>query len=666
MPSRRDEEVRRARELLLERGIRAAALPPSLVPEEIEQSWRRSVSLRVDPSAEPRTLGIVDPDATVLRAAGRIMDQWQGSLADSRLALLLADQDGRIVSRRIIAPQDEKRLDRANAAEGFDFSEGSLGTNGLGTPIESRGVVFVRGTEHYNEALAQLACAGAPLRHPITGRIVGSLALASPARDAHPLMVAMVRQAGQQIAEQLVAQADSRDLELARTYQRYRSSRRPVLVMNTGTVMTDLPTLSHLDTETHAVLWDQLQRHHWSEETLRLELPLLGTTATARRLGRTPQEPLFVLEFTDPLELQLPPGVLIDEARPDLDMPSSGGHVAGSDVRGIGTSSRDVIDSPVGDGIDPRGDSGDPGADAAGTDPVANSAGTRSGLRGTVPAGHSTGRAGASGAADVGAALDPYAGVRRAMDAAAQGSALVEVVGGPGAGKHHQSTRWLRDRTGREPLTLDAGQLTGPEAATGTARQSIIDALSGGRGVIIRRAELLGSDIRGRAAELAGAAVGNSDARLVLAQLIGDADAVSDFRTVVVPNLNALGGGLPAVIRQVTGELFPGAATLRFSPTALQGLLAWHWPGNVTELRQVLAGIPDAARRGLIQVWDLPEVLRQAGGPGLSRYEQSEREAILSALREAGWNKSRAAEILGIGRTTLYRKVRSLKISEGE
>ena len=69
------------------------------------------------------------------------------------MTLFLADEDGRIVSRRIVDAQDERTMDRANAVEGFDFSEQSLGTNGLGTPIEARGVVFVRGAEHFNDAL---------------------------------------------------------------------------------------------------------------------------------------------------------------------------------------------------------------------------------------------------------------------------------------------------------------------------------------------------------------------------------------------------------------------------------------------------------------------------------------------------------------------------------
>ena len=229
-----------------------------------------------------------------------VLDQWQTNLADSRLTLFLADEDGRIVSRRIVDAQDERTMDRANAVEGFNFSEQALGTNGLGTPIEARGVVFVRGAEHFNDALDQLACAGAPIKHPITGRIVGSLALTSHVDGASPLMVSMARHAAQEIAEALENMADSRDLELARTYRRFRSSQRPVLVMNSGTVMTDLPALARVDAEFYADLWERLRLHHWDQSELRFEVPMLGSEVMVQRFGRAGQDAIFALEFLDP------------------------------------------------------------------------------------------------------------------------------------------------------------------------------------------------------------------------------------------------------------------------------------------------------------------------------------------------------------------------------
>ncbi|HEY4534374.1 MAG TPA: helix-turn-helix domain-containing protein [Enteractinococcus sp.] len=598
MTPRSEDDIRRARDQLLSQGLQRFTVPSSLIPEDIEQSWRRSASVRVDPAAEPRMLGgEIDPDSSVLRAAGRVLDQWQDSLSDSRLALLLADQDGRIVSRRVATHQEERHLDRVSAVEGFDYSEGSLGTNGLGTPIEARDVVFVRGSEHFNEALAELACAGAPVRHPITGRIVGSIALASPVTYAHDLMVSVVRQVGTQIAEELASQADSRDMELARIYRMFRSTKNPVLVMNDHTVMTDLPTLSHLDTESHALLWDQLMRHSWHNDSFHLELPLLGTVVTARRLGKPPQEPIFVLEFTEPLTLP---------------------------VNALPAASADAVKR------------------------------TSPGTAESTPATPSN-------------TPDPYEPVRQALDTAATSHLIIRVQGAPGVGKRHQATRWLTERTQHQPLVIHADRLA--SAADPKAREvwaAAKHALNSQRGIIITHATTLADATRAALEHLATKTLSlDRRARIVIAeqQTAETTQSSTDQDVVTVPSLAELSGSFPAIIRQVAAVLFPNEPPLRFAPAALQAFLTWPWPGNVAELSEVLSNLSPTVRAGLIQVQDLPQDMRQAG-PRLNRYEQFERDTIIAALRDAQWNKSRAADILGIGRTTLYRKMRSLKITD--
>ncbi|WP_446680547.1 helix-turn-helix domain-containing protein [Arthrobacter methylotrophus] len=94
--------------------------------------------------------------------------------------------------------------------------------------------------------------------------------------------------------------------------------------------------------------------------------------------------------------------------------------------------------------------------------------------------------------------------------------------------------------------------------------------------------------------------------------------------------------------------------------------MAWRWPGNAGELARLLATLQQTTGGGLIQTKDLPVAMLQASWSTLGRYEQSGRDAIVAALRDAEGNKSRAAEILGIGRTTLYRKMRALKIDDEE
>ena len=592
------DEVRGARERLIADGLLRAAVPPALVAKEIEQSWRRSVSSHIDPEAGPQILGEIDPDSVILRAAGRILDQWQTNLADSRMTLFLADEGGRIVSRRIVDAQDERTMDRANAVEGFDFSEQSLGTNGLGTPIEARGVVFVRGAEHFNAALAELACAGAPVKHPITGRIVGSLAVTSHVDGASPLMVAMARHAAQEIAEALENMADSRDLELARTYRRFRGSQRPVLVMNSGTVMTDLPALARVDAEFYAVLWERLRHHSWDQSELRFEVPMLGTDVTVRRFGRAGQDAIFALEFLEPTVMSS------DEA------------TVAHNPAGAVAARHGVLD--------------------------------RATSRRTRPA--------------------PYDDVQRQLTAAAAVGGLIRVVGGPGSGKRYQASKWLRQRTGQEPKVFAARDLPADDGVWGDGEAALRD----GRGVIVVGGEKLSSESRERLDDFArlprpDAAPG---ARVILTERTptGSLEYGADVGpvSVRVPSLADLHGELLDVVREVHAELFPDAPAPRFSPAALQGLLAWPWSGNVAELTRVLAGLPEEARSGLIETKDLPVSMQEAPRYSLSRYEQGERGAIVSALREAGGNKARAADILGIGRTTLYRKMRTLKIDAAE
>ena len=70
--SRREDAVRSARERLITEGLVRASVPASVVAEELEQRWRRSVSHPVNRAAGPHILGEIAPDSAILRAAGRI------------------------------------------------------------------------------------------------------------------------------------------------------------------------------------------------------------------------------------------------------------------------------------------------------------------------------------------------------------------------------------------------------------------------------------------------------------------------------------------------------------------------------------------------------------------------------------------------------------------
>jgi Nif-specific regulatory protein len=101
-----------------------------------------------------------------------------------------------------------------------------------------------------------------------------------------------------------------------------------------------------------------------------------------------------------------------------------------------------------------------------------------------------------------------------------------------------------------------------------------------------------------------------------------------------------------------------GRPGLTLAPEARQKLLAYSWPGNVRQLRNVIDSAVVMSEENVIQPGDLG--LRDAGGgeelESLS-VEFWEKKLITEALKRTGGSIPDAAKLLGLGRATLYRKV---------
>lgn len=103
-----------------------------------------------------------------------------------------------------------------------------------------------------------------------------------------------------------------------------------------------------------------------------------------------------------------------------------------------------------------------------------------------------------------------------------------------------------------------------------------------------------------------------------------------------------------------------------FTPKAEQILRKYTWPGNVRELSNVIERALSAIDGPHISAHDLPFYLHprdnsfkaSVASPIREIQDRAEKEGILLALQEAGHNKARAARILGIHRTLLYKKIK--------
>ena len=96
-----------------------------------------------------------------------------------------------------------------------------------------------------------------------------------------------------------------------------------------------------------------------------------------------------------------------------------------------------------------------------------------------------------------------------------------------------------------------------------------------------------------------------------------------------------------------------------FDAEARKRLLTHAWPGNVRELRQKIMAAVLEAQTGLVTKEHLELAVTKPNSPVsfALRNDVEERERILRALKQANGNRKVAAELLGIGRTTLYKKL---------
>jgi len=107
-----------------------------------------------------------------------------------------------------------------------------------------------------------------------------------------------------------------------------------------------------------------------------------------------------------------------------------------------------------------------------------------------------------------------------------------------------------------------------------------------------------------------------------------------------------------------------GGPTRTISEDAMARLIAFDWPGNVRELENAIERAVALGSGPILHVGDLPTNLQYRTGERMPQsdellpLDELERRAILRALREAAGDKLAAARLLGIGKTTLYRKLK--------
>lgn len=574
--------VRAARDELVRVGLLGQVDVHGVVPDLIVRSWRRSIGSSVQSATVCQRYHEIDGDSPLCRAAEPVLERWQHQLADTGTTLFLSDRAGSIVARRTTDSGVKRRLDQVHAAEGFDYSEESVGTNGLGTAMVERQPVWIEGSQHYNEALGGLACAAAPVAAP-SGSVIGAISVGGPIDRASRLMLSLTREIGSQIEERLREDARPQDLALAMSFMRFTNSQRPTVVMDRESMLANTPGLPYVSVSSHVMLWEFLSSQDWVRQSL-LRFPLDGTgvEVSARRVVDGPRTH-YVLHFSQQ-----------DVAR-----------------RGPGL--------------------------AAGLDgPAVSASSAPPSLDGT------------------------------------RGPRLLVVEGPPGSGRATRA-REVREEEGPD----EALEIVAIDRVVPMLWESLETLLDGGVDVLLRRAENLDA---GGAEQLrqvmlrhrTACASASRTSRLLLTVSYDLADPAvrrlldeAGVGERTAP-LSATRERIPGLVKRILDQVDPdGSCT--FSPAALQAFVEWEWPGNITQLVATVTSLMVDPPASVIERRHLPKHLQQAPPRRrLTLLESAERGAIIQAMDAADGNKSEAAKLLGLGRTTLYRRLRQLGLDSGE
>lgn len=140
--------------------------------------------------------------------------------------------------------------------------------------------------------------------------------------------------------------------------------------------------------------------------------------------------------------------------------------------------------------------------------------------------------------------------------------------------------------------------------------------------------------------------------------------------SLMVPPLRERKADIPALAQHfIERHGGPAEGIAGFAPEAMDRMMSYSWPGNVRELENCVQRAMALGAGPLLQLKDLPPVMlgtiKSEAQPGEPHtLEDLERRAIVNALETAGGDRLRAAKLLGIGKTTIYRKLKEYGIDE--
>jgi transcriptional regulator of acetoin/glycerol metabolism len=602
-----------------DRFLAAEPVDPSVVRKPILASWWRSRQWNV--AADHIELNYrhePNLETTLARTADPVLRHLHEQLDGQPISIVLTDAAGLVLTRLTADHDLERHLDGVKLAPGFSYAEEHVGTNGIGTALESGGPAHVFGHEHYAEHLEGLACAGVPIHDPVSGKTVGVIDLTCWRKNADPLLISLVKATADQITQALLAAGSSRDLHLLQEY--VRACRRTggiVLALGNDVVMLNDHARRVLDPGDQSALighaTEALARNHPGAVSVDLPSGVIARMFCRRISADSPFSDGVVHVKLIAAAAAVPEAPV---ARTAMYLPG----LVGSGVLWLRAcrEAETLYDSS--DWMTLEGESG------VGKLALARAVHQR---RNPAAPFHVLDAASAS--------QDWLTKARREL---VDGSGMLVI-------------RHVDVLTARQMHAL-ASALQEARTAQQKEGQQKEDQRTEGQRPEGHRPE--GHRPEGHRPE--------GQEKLRVAVTLNRKQAAADLTrllrffqgTVELPPLRHHIEDLHELVPFFLARLSQ-QGRLTCSPEAMQLLLRHNWPGNTEQLWQVLKQVVQRRRAGVIMPKDLPPECWTVSRRLLSPLESIERDAIVQSLQDHDGNKVRAAEALGMSRATIYRKI---------
>ena len=235
---------------------------PGQDPRAIAGARRRSSHYGIDATTTDIPFGgDVRPAADKLRrVSAPVLDDLLSSIADSSIGVVLADKSGHLARREAANSATLRAMATRSIEVGFSLAEVDVGTNGVGTCLETKSPVLVVGDDHHLESFHGFTCANAPIFDPISRRVEGTVGVLCPVDETGPLLLSTALQLSDRISSLLLEQASPEERRLLDQFLRHRrSSKKAIATMSEGVMIATPPAQRLLAGVDHGELWQRVE-----------------------------------------------------------------------------------------------------------------------------------------------------------------------------------------------------------------------------------------------------------------------------------------------------------------------------------------------------------------------------------------------------------------------